>query len=336
MKGEFNSSGLAERNVTFIIERSIGPTCYVKGYFASLTKLNEEFDTIGFQSAFLDDIFRYKYVFLDEARSDTNLSKETKIIYNFPFTMNGEKYDMEYVIGKKSEYGLLESFDKKGEIYIKLKKVNGLNECIDLATVFYRLAMFMTFDPYVPFKVITLYKGKHNVGWFYSPFVDGDAVSVMDFHFHDLNVNKYIPKILNNIAQDPGNIVTKSIPLTHLKPFKEMYSPNHLVEQVTAFEYLFYKLEPEKSKDRGFPLKKELEYSFNMFPEILGNRIPADKAGEIIKKIRVDIVHGYASYYDFKGTHNEFFIIIMDELIKRMSLKLIGFSNEEIKELSFL
>ena len=54
---------------------------------------------------------------------------------------------------------------------------------------------------------------------------------------------------------------------------------------------------------------------------------------EEIKKTRIDIVHGYAYYYDFASDNKlQYIIIQFDRLIKVMSLMWVGFSNEEIME----
>lgn len=59
----------------------------------------------------------------------------------------------------------------------------------------------------------------------------------------------------------------------------------------------------------------------------------AQRVSEEIKKTRIDIVHGYAYYYDFASDNKLHYIIIQfDRLIKAMSLMWMGFSNEEIME----
>ena len=143
---------------------------------------------------------------------------------------------------------------------------------------------------------------------------------------------KYIPKILNNIALDSGNKITQSIPLGHLGDFNSMYTPQRFVEQVMAFEYLFDKLDHKNAQNPKFPLKKELECMFNEFPQLLSRtKIPAEMISDQIKEIRRTIAHGYAYYYDFKNDSNtKCLMILLDKLIKCMSLKWIGFSNNDI------
>ena len=145
---------------------------------------------------------------------------------------------------------------------------------------------------------------------------------------------KYIPKILNNIALDSGNKIIKSIPLGHLGNFDSMFSPQRFMEQVMAFEYLFDKLEHRRAQNSKFPLKNELEYMFNKFPQLLSNtKLSSDKISEQIKEIRRTIAHGYAYYYDFKSDSNiQYLIILMDKLIRDMSLLWIGFTKNEIEE----
>ena len=92
--------------------------------------------------------------------------------------------------------------------------------------------MFMTSNAEVPFKRITLYKQGLKAGWFYCSLISEDIVGGHGGFFHEFDVMKYIPKILNNIALDYGNKITQSIPLGHLGDFNSMYTPQRFVEQV--------------------------------------------------------------------------------------------------------
>ena len=145
---------------------------------------------------------------------------------------------------------------------------------------------------------------------------------------------KYIPKILNNIAKDSGNKITKSIPLGHLGGFDDTFLPQRFMEQVMAFEYLFDKLDHRKAQNSRFSLKKELEQMFNEFPQLLDNtNFTAEIVSDKIKEIRRMIAHGYAYYYDFKDdpiAQNQ--IVLLDRLIRNMSLLWIGFTKDEIAD----
>ena len=134
------------------------------------------------------------------------------------------------------------------------------------------------------------------------------------------------------IALDSGNKITQSIPLGHLGNFDSMFTPQRFVEQIVAFEYLFDKLEHKKAQNLQFPLKKELEYMFNEYPQLLSQtNLSAEKVSNQIKEIRRTIAHGYAYYYDFKNDRSsKYLMILLDKLIRCMSLKLIGFSNDDI------
>ncbi len=81
-------------------------------------------------------------------------------------------------------------------------------------------------------------------------------------------------------------------------------------------------------------MKKELVFMFDLFPEILEkSTLNAQMVSEEIKKTRIDIVHGYAYYYDFAPDNKlQYIIIQFDRLIKAISLMWMGFSNEEIME----
>ena len=207
-----------------------------------------------------------------------------------------------------------------------------IQECLDFSVVLNRLAMFMTSHSEAPFKRITLYQNGHKVGWFCCPLVSDNTTSGNGSFFYEFDVMKYIPKILSNIALDSGNKITQSIPLGHLSDFESMFSPQRLIAQVMSFEYLFEKLEHKKANDRKFSLKRELIYAFNLFPDLLANaNKSADVISETVVRLRHAITHGHAYYYDFKGDSKvKYYILLLDKLIKKMSLKWIAFSDNDI------
>lgn len=331
LKGQCFGSGFQGQNALFLVEKSIGNICYLYCYIINMLNVERGYDTIGLQSMFLDDVFKYKYNYLDMVRAGINLEVEPKDVYSIPFFMNGRQYELSYRIGHNNHLGLLEDFDKKGELLIPLKTYK-IQECYDISTVLYRLTMFITSHAEVPFKRITLYKNGGKVGWFYCSLVSekksiGNAVS-----FYEFDVMKYIPKILNNLALDSGNRITKSVPLGHLGNFDTLFSPQRFMEQIVAFEYLFDKLEHKKAQDSKFPLKSELKFMFDEFPELLSShKLSSDMISERIKEIRRTIAHGYAYYYDFKNDSNtQYLVLLLDKLIRNMSLLWIGFSKEDI------
>ena len=186
-------------------------------------------------------------------------------IYDIPIVEITDQY-LEYIHQMERE-----DLDRKCELILPLH-TNEIQECYDITNVLHRLAMFMTSHAEVPFKRITLYKQGLKAGWFYCPLISEDIVGGHGGFFHEFDVMKYIPKILNNIALDSGNKITQSIPLGHLGDFNSMYTPQRFVEQVMAFEYLFDKLDHKNAQSPKFPLKKELECMFNEFPQLLSNR----------------------------------------------------------------
>lgn len=309
----------------------MGGTCYLRCYIINMFDKDEEYDTIGLQSPFLDDVFRYEYEYLDMIRTGINLGIKPKDAYKVPFCMNDRDYELAFRIGHNNRLGLLEDLDRKGELILALH-TNEIQECYDITMVLYRLAMFMTSHSEVPFKQITLYKDGLKSGWFYCPLISENPVSGQGGFFHDLDVMKYIPKILNNIALDSGNKITKSIPLGHLGNYDTTFSPQRFMEQIMAFEYLFDKLDHKNAQNTGFPLKRELECMFNEFPLLLSRtKQSAAEISEQIKEIRRTISHGYAYYYDFKNdAKTKYYIILLDKLIRNMSLKWIGFSKDDI------
>ena len=334
VQGQCFGIGFQGQKATFLVEHSIGNTCYLCCYIINRLAAEEGYNTIGLQSPFLDDVFRYRYNYLDMVRNGTNLAVEPKDVYELSFAMNDRQYDSTFCMGHNNRLGLLEDFDKKGELMVPLKTLE-IQECYDISIVFYRLAMFMMSHAEVPFKQITLYKDGWPVGWFYCPLVSQEAASASDIMFCKFDVMRCVPKILNNIALDSGNKITKSIPLGHLGNFDSMFSPQRFVEQIMAFEYLFDKLDHKRAQDTKFPLKKELEYMFDEFPQLLSPKSSSDKVSNQIKEIRRTIAHGYAYYYDFKNdSSTQYLMILLDKLIKNMSLLWIGFSKEEIAKFS--
>lgn len=333
LEGEYFANDFQGQKSTFLVERSMGSVCYLRCYMINRLKVQDGYDTIGFQSFFLDDIFRYKYNYIDMVRAGINLAVEPNDIYKIPFSMDNSQYELSFRIGNDTRLGLLEDFDKKGEVLIPLY-TNNIQECYNISMILYRLAMFMTSEAEVPFKQITLYKNGVKVGWFYCSLVSEDVISVHDIFYCEFNVMKYIPKILNNIALDSGNRITRSIPLGHLGNTDTLFSPQRFMEQVMAFEYLFDKLEHQKAKNSRFSLKEELMYSFNLFPEMLkSERLSVEDISDKIKEIRRTIAHGYMYYYDFKNNiEAKRLMLLLDRLIRNMSLFWIGFSKEDISD----
>lgn len=333
LHGQCFDTGIIGRKITVLVEYSMGNTCYLRCYIINVHATAARYDAIGLQSPFLDDIFRYKYEYLDMVREGVNLASETRDRYEIPFAMNGMSYKLKYRIGHNQRQGLLEDFDKKGEILVPLQTKN-IQECYEIAIVLHRLAMFMMSTQEAPYRQIILYNNGIKSGWFYCPLVSEESVSQKDLLFYKFSVMKYIPKVLNNLAIDPGYKISRSIPLGHLRNFDTEYSPQRFLQQVMSFEYLFDKLEHSKAKDRGFPLKSELQYMFNEFPQLLSaSFLSPDEISEMIKEMRRQITHGYTYYYDFKNDPEiQYVIIHLDRLIKNMSLRLAGFTSDEILE----
>ena len=331
LHGQCFDTGIGGRKATFWVENSMGSTCYLRCYIINMFGKDKDYDAIGLQSPSLDEVFRYEYEYIDMVRSGINLALEPKIVYTISFDMNSQNYELEFRIGHNNRLGLLEDLDRRGELILPLH-TNEIQECYDIAKVLHRLAMFMTSHAEVPFKRITLYKQGMEAGWFYCPLISEDIVAEHGGFFHEFDVMKYIPKILNNIALDSGNKITQSVPLGHLGDFDAMFTPQRFVEQVVAFEYFFDKLDHKNAQNPKYPLKNELKGMFNEFPQLLSQtKLSAEKVSDQIKEIRRTIAHGYAYYYDFKnGANTKYLMILLDKLIKCMSLRWIGFSNDDI------
>ena len=149
----------------------MGGTCYLRCYIINMFDKDEEFDVIGLQSPFLDDVFRYEYEYLDMVRSGINLALEPNDAYKMSFCMNGREYELAFRIGHNNRLGLLEDLDRKGELVLSLH-TNEIQECYDIAMVLHRLAMFMTSHSDVPFKQI-IYEELYRISR------GGDSVSLL-------------------------------------------------------------------------------------------------------------------------------------------------------------
>lgn len=333
LQGQLFTNGIHEQPATFLVERSTGSTCYLRCYTVFMLNSDGKYDAIGLQSPFLDDVFRYGYEYIDSVRAGVNLALEPKDIYEFSYEIDGHQYQSVYRIGHDNHLGLLEDRNRQGEIITPVH-TKDIQECYNVAMVFCRLAMFMISHANVPFKRITLYKKGHKVGGFFCPFISENAVSGSDVLFCELDVMKYVPKILSNIAKDSGNKITQSVPLGHISEFENLLSPHRFMEQIMAFEYLFDKLESKKAEDRSFTLKMELKAMFDKFPELLSSKtVTSERASEHIKTIRHSIAHGHAYYYDFKNdSDTQYLMFLLDELIRKMSLLWMGFTEEDISE----
>ena len=154
----------------------------------------------------------------------------------------------------------------------------------------------------------------------------------------DMFVTSFIPLWLSIVVLDAWNIVSlalekwddKSKVLENLKNI--LCSSSVQVISVIVIAFLLI------SSIAGINsfLKKKLIYAFNLFPELLtGTNKSAEIISDDIKEIRRTVAHGYAYYYDFKTDSKvKYYILLLDKLIKKMSLKWIGFSESEIKNFS--
>ena len=107
LHGHCFDTGTGGRKATFLIENSIGCTCYLRCYIINMFDKGEEYDSIGLQSPSLDEVFRYEYEYIDMVRAGINLAAEPKVIYKVPFDMSGRKYELEFRIGYNNRNRLI-------------------------------------------------------------------------------------------------------------------------------------------------------------------------------------------------------------------------------------
>lgn len=333
LTGQCFGAGNIPQDITLLVEKSMGSTCYLTCFIVNRICSDRKIDSITFESKLLDSIFRYKYNYLDLSRAGINLAAEQTEIYSIPFNICESSYELKYLIGKNNHMGLLESFKMRGKTSILLHTAQ-IEECYRITLLMNRFLKFITSAADVTFERIMLSSNDFAVADFYCKCVSDNPVEDLDVLFYEFPVMKYTAKILDNLSLELNSKITKSIPLGHLTNYDDLYTPHRFIEQITSFEYLFEKLEPDKAKNNKFTLKTELKLMFDAFPEILnGVSINSDEIANRIKELRRNIVHGYVYYYDFNNDSNNLFCIIkFADLIQRMSLKLIGFDNSEISE----
>lgn len=331
LTGECFEPGTTSRKITINVERTMGTTCYLTFFLINQIGNANQFNSITFKSDMLDSIFRYKYNYLDVARAGTNLSVEAKEVYCIPFSIDSKHYELKYIIGHRHRLGLLESFEMSGRTVVSVNSTD-IKECYKVVVLLERFMRFISQSSDTYFRHITFNDGEHPAAFFYCKSVSEKFSGEMDVFYHDFDVMKYAPKIIGNLAKELGNRITESMTLGHIGNLESMFTPQRFIEQIMAFEYLFEKLEPEKIKQR-MHLIDELELMFKAFPDVIsGVRKSVREVADEIKSLRVDIVHGHAYYYDFANDHNiQYYMLKLDKLIECMNLKLVGFSDEEIK-----
>lgn len=329
LAGQHYRMGTTPENITLLVDRFMGSTCYVTCYILERMRHDTGFDCINFQSRSLDSIFKYKYNYIDLSRAGVNLSNGEYEVYKIPFTLENQTYDLSYKIGQQTKLGLLEDFSAWGVSSIPLK-CSDIHECYKIAILLDRFSKFLINHSYTPFKKIILSKGGFPVGWFYYNNLSDDPYGDYDGIFQDYDVEKYSPKILDNIGANPKDKIVTSIPLGHLSNHENLFAPQRFMEQVMAFEYLYHKLYP--SKNNAYLINKLVEM-FDEFPKILDGKTTSHSIAEEIKELRRRITHGYEYYYTFENdTKAMYNICKLDTLIKLMSLKVIGFNSQEIDD----
>lgn len=91
LHGQCFDIGIRGRKATFLVENSMGSTCYLRCYIINMFDKDEEYDSIGLQSPSLDEVFRYEYEYIDMVRAGINLAIEPKVVYKVPFGMNNHR-----------------------------------------------------------------------------------------------------------------------------------------------------------------------------------------------------------------------------------------------------
>lgn len=122
LSGVYFSLGTEPRKITILVEHSLGSTCYLSCYIVENLHVKEGYNEIGIQSSYLDDVFRYKYNYIDLSRTGINFAVDIKEVYSIPFEMGDNTYNLKYCIGHNGNLGLLAGLYDKDEF------VNAIND----------------------------------------------------------------------------------------------------------------------------------------------------------------------------------------------------------------
>lgn len=236
LTGECFSLDVTSQKIVLNVEQTMGHTCYLTCFLINQIGRDNQFDSITFESDLLDCIFRYKYNYLDIARAGTNLAVESKEVYRIPFSIDTKPYELKYIIGRRNRLGILESFKTSGRTVVSLSSTD-LKECYKIVTLLERFMKFVSNSSDVYFQRITFTDGDLPAAFFYCKSVSEKSSKGIDIFYHDFDVMKYTPKIIENLAKEPGNRITQSITLGHIGNFESSFTPQRFIEQIMAFEY---------------------------------------------------------------------------------------------------
>lgn len=105
LSGVYFSFGTEPRKITILVEYSLGSTCYLSCYIVENLRVKEGYNELGIQSSYLDDVFRYKYNYIDLSRTGINFAVDIKEVYSIPFEMGDNTYNLKYCIGHNGDLG---------------------------------------------------------------------------------------------------------------------------------------------------------------------------------------------------------------------------------------
>lgn len=102
--------------------------------------VKEGYNEIGIQSSYLDDVFRYKYKYIGLSRTGINFAVDIQEVYSVPLKTENNTYNLKYGIGHNGNLGLLEDFERNGDVRIRLKEGTIL-ECAEIVRTLHRFSM---------------------------------------------------------------------------------------------------------------------------------------------------------------------------------------------------
>lgn len=314
--------------------------CFVSSFKGKLAILNsfatldclegKNVDKICFQSSLLDDIFQYKYRFLELARGNVNISNHPVVTEHFDFSFNNEKKTAEFLVGQDSKFGFMNTFKHSGvlEVGFSFSEIDSL---FSLVTLVKRYVIFLTSFLNISFSDIFLTKKGLRIGTVFLPLSknENEKLDVLFFGFKNYS---FSTKIIENLAIDLGSEIKQSIPLFHMKTEDNFFDPSRFLRQVMSFEYLYKRIEANNHKNKRETLSNKLCCMMRKFPDHFSNcNGKLFCLAKNIADFRNSIFHGGQLFYNREPNDNfGHFFFIMDSLIEKMSLLYLGLNEIDI------
>lgn len=334
LKGTIFKGNFIPQDILLLIDYSMGASCFVKSYIVSDLSEIKNFDSIVIYSDLLDDIFRYRHILLDRFKKEKDktfsLNESKEESYNF--ICNSKQHDFNFYVGNKFERGICSLFKLCGKY--EITNVDNIIDATHIITSLYKYMVFLSQHSNVGIDMMYLHSNNNRVASFYLKEFSSNYTNQIAEYQINKNILTFSSKILNNICLDLGAELNNSIPIKHIKNFNNHFSPIRFIEQVYSFEYLFNRVYPKSISNltEKAELKSKLKFAMTHNKDYIDIKEESilTFANEI-KELRRHIMHGHI-YVEEINDKQKRYLILMDDLLKFMSFRLIGLSELEIKD----